>query len=444
MTRRNLLAAALAALVAAPVSAAPPSFAKYVAVGDSLTAGFTNGGLVLTHQSISWPALLAGQTGTSIAQFQQPYITDPGVPAELALLSLSPVAIAPKSSGTGLPANFALDRPYDNLAVPGATSVDVVTRTTGGLHDVILRGKGTQLQQAVSLAPTFVTLWIGSNDVLGAVTNGRAIDGVTMVPLPAFRAAYAQILSTLRATGATVVTATIPDVTLAPFANAIPPVVVNPATGQPVEIGGRTVPLIGPSGPLAPGSKVTLGASPLLAKGVGIPAALGGSGQALPDEVVLDPVELAIIRDRLNAINASIREIAAAAGVAVLDLNAFITDLLTNGREYAGITLTGSFLTGGLVGYDGIHPTETGYALIANEWISFLNRETGTDLRPVELAPFIFGTASSSVSSLAQASAVRALSASQTQGPGAALPAFEFTQEAFDQLRSLFPVLTAR
>ena len=239
MTRRNLLAAALAALVAAPVSAAPPSFAKYVAVGDSLTAGFTNGGLVLTHQSISWPALLASRTGTSIAQFQQPYITDPGVPAELALLSLSPVAIAPKSSGTGLPANFALDRPYDNLAVPGATSVDVVTRTTGGLHDVILRGKGTQLQQAVSLAPTFVTLWIGSNDVLGAVTNGRAIDGVTMVPLPAFRAAYAQILSTLRATGATVVTATIPDVTLAPFANAIPPVVVNPATGQPVEIGGR-------------------------------------------------------------------------------------------------------------------------------------------------------------------------------------------------------------
>ena len=120
--------------------------------------------------------------------------------------------------------------------------------------------------------------------------------------------------------------------------------------------------------------------------------------------MVLDPVELAIIRDRVNAINASIREIAAAAGVAVLDLNAFITDLLTNGREYAGITLTGSFLTGGLVGYDGIHPTETGYALIANEWISFLNRETGTDLRPVELAPFIFGTASSSVSSLAQAS----------------------------------------
>ncbi len=191
MTRRILLAAALAALLAEPLSAAQPSFAKYVAVGDSLTAGFTNGSLVLTHQPTSWPALLAGQTGTPITSFQQPYITDPGAPAELALVTLSPLVIAPKSSGTGLPANYALDRPYDNLAVPGATSVDVVTRTTGGLHDAILRGKGTQLQQAVSLSPTFVTLWIGSNDVLGAVTNGRAIDGVTMVPLASFRAAYA-------------------------------------------------------------------------------------------------------------------------------------------------------------------------------------------------------------------------------------------------------------
>jgi lysophospholipase L1-like esterase len=445
MARRILLAAALAALFAEPLSAAQPSFAKYVAVGDSLSAGFTNGSLVLTHQPTSWPALLAGQTGTPITSFQQPYITDPGAPAELALVTLSPLVIAPKSSGTGLPANYTLDRPYDNLAVPGATSVDVVTRTTGGLHDAILRGKGTQLQQAVSLSPTFVTLWIGSNDVLGAITNGRAIDGVTMVPLASFRAAYALTLSTLRATGAMVVTATIPDVTLAPFANAIPPVVVDPATRQPVLIGGQTVPLIGPSGPLAPGSKVTLGASALLAKGVGIPAALGGSGQPLPDEVVLDPAELAIIRDRVNAINASIREIASAAGAPVLDLNAFITDLFTNGREYAGVTLSGSFLTGGLVGYDGIHPTEAGYALIANEWIAFLNRETGTNLRPVAIAPFIFGTASSSVSSLARTSAAPAPAASaHNAGPAASLSAFEFTQEAFDQLRSVFPVLTGR
>ncbi len=430
---RKIAHAAFAAFLAVPAAAQQPSFSKYVAVGDSLTAGFSNLSLVLTHQAASWPLLLAQQAGVGTANFQQPYITDPGIPAELALFSLVPSpVIAPKSTGTGLPANYALDRPYDNLAVAGATSVDVLTRTTGGLHDVILRGRGTQLQQAVSVHPTFVTLWIGSNDVLGAVTSGRAIDGVTMVPLETFRAAYSQIIASLVATGATVVTATIPDVTGAPFANAIPPVVVNPATGQPVLIGGRTVPLIGPSGPLPADAKVTLGASPLLAKGVGIPAALGGSGQPLPDEVVLDPTELAAIRDRVSAINQSIREIAGAARVSVLDLNAFTTDLLTNGRSYAGVTLDGSFLTGGLVGYDGVHPTNIGYAYLANEWIDFLNREKSTHLSPVPLAPYIFGTSAAASAGFAKAPGT----------PGAA--AYEFTQDAYDQLRSLFPSLTAR
>jgi lysophospholipase L1-like esterase len=431
MTRKIALHAAFAALLTAP-AAAQPSFAKYVAVGDSLTAGFTNGSLVLTHQAASWPLLLARQAGVGSSNYQQPYITDPGIPPELALLSLSPsLVVAPKSPDMGLPANYALDRSYDNLAVPGATSVDVLTRTTGGLHDLILRGRGTQLQQAVSLAPTFVTLWIGSNDVLGAVTGGRAIDGVTMVPLPTFRAAYAQIVAALTATGATVVTATIPDVISSPFASAIPPVVVNPATGLPVLIDGRTVPLIGPSGPLPADAKVTLGASPLLAKGLGIPARLGGSGEPLPDEVVLDPTELAIIRDRVSAINQSIREIAGAASVSVLDLNASIADLLTNGRSYAGVTLDGSFLTGGLIGYDGIHPTDVAYALLANEWIAFLNREKGTHLLPIGLAPFIFGTGGASQAVLAKAPGV----------PGAA--GLEFSQEAYDQLRALFPPLNA-
>lgn len=445
MTCRTLAGAALAVLVSAAPLVAQPSFKRYVAVGDSLTAGFTNGSLVYTHQQSSWPALLAGQIGISLTSFQQPYITEPGGPAELALVSLSPLVVAPRATGTGLPANFALDRPYDNLAVPGATSVDVVSRTTGAFEDAILRGKGTQLQQAVSLAPTFATLWIGSNDVLGAVTSGRAIDGVTMVPLPAFRAAYAQSVSSLRATGAYLVTATIPDVTLSPFANAIPPYVVNPSTGQPVLIGGQTVPLLGPTGPLAAGSKVTLGASSLLAKGVGIPAALGGSGQPLPDEVILDPSELAIIRDRVDAINASIREIAGAASVPVLDLNAFTTDLLTNGFSYAGVTLDGAFLTGGLVGFDGIHPTEIGYALVANEWIAFLNQQAGTDLRPVALAPFVFGTASSLSAPAGGLPAPAPGARTRTSGPGTApFTPFEFTWEAFEQLRSVFPELSAR
>ena len=71
MTRKTALHAAFAALLAAPAGA-QPSFTKYVAVGDSLTAGFTNGSLVLTHQASSWPLLLARHRGRVEAMILKP------------------------------------------------------------------------------------------------------------------------------------------------------------------------------------------------------------------------------------------------------------------------------------------------------------------------------------------------------------------------------------
>ena len=167
-------------------------------------------------------------------------------------MSLVPAPlIAPKASTAGAPTNLSLARPYNNLAVPGATSVDALTRTTdaGGLHDLILRGMGTQVQQAVALRPTAITLWIGNNDVLGAALRGRAIDGVTLTPTDAFRTTYAQIVAALKPTGAFIVAATLPDVTSIPFVTTIRPYVVNSA-GEPVLLAGSRVPLLGPEGAL--------------------------------------------------------------------------------------------------------------------------------------------------------------------------------------------------
>jgi hypothetical protein len=61
----------------------------------------------------------------------------------------------------------------------------------------------------------------------------------------------------------------------------------------------------------------------------------------------------------------------------------------------------------------------------------------------VELAPIIFGTAPV-VTSLSGTSGAAGLGASgRDPWLGAPSPAFEFTQEAFDQLRSVFPALSA-
>ena len=216
--------------------------------------------------------------------------------------------------------------------------LDSGTRTTdnGGLHDLILRGRGTQVAQAVAARPSVITLWIGNNDVLGAAVRGRAVDGETLTPAAAFRGYYAGVVATLRNTGARIFAANLPDVTSIPFVTTIAPVVVNPTTGQPVLANGQPIPLIGPAGPLPTGSLVTLGASSLLAQGIGIPAAVGGRGTPLPDEVVIDPTELAIIKDRVTVNNQAIAEICAAANIPVLDVNGIMRELAQTGRTIGG------------------------------------------------------------------------------------------------------------
>lgn len=378
----------LALLVAAGTARAQ-GLEVYVSIGDSLAAGFTNGSLVESHQRHSVPLLIAQQAGVS-GTFQQPIVGAPGIPAELGLVSLIPTVISPVSSTPGQPQNLNLQRPYNNLAVPGATAVDALTRTTdgGGMHDLILRGLGTQIAQAKALRPTFITLWIGNNDVLGAAIRGKVIPGQTITPTQTFRQVYAGILLELRGTGARIVAANLPDVTAIPFVTTIPPVVVNPSTRQPVVVNGSTVPLLGPNGPLPSNSYVTLAASTLLAQGIGIPRALGGTGAPLPNEVVLDPGEIATIRDYVNTNNQAIRTLCDAAGVPVLDINALFTEFAAVGREIGGVRITADFLTGGLFGYDGIHPTDLGYAILANEWITAINA-SGASLPLVDLGPFM-------------------------------------------------------
>ena len=433
--RRPAFIALAAFLGAAAVRAdAQTNFTTYVSVGDSLAAGFESGSLVETHQNRSVPALIARQAG--VQGFQQPLVSEPGIPPELTLVSLVPVpVIAPKAATAGAPKNLALARPYNNLAVPGATSVDALTRTTdaGGLHDLILRGLGTQVQQAVALRPTAITLWIGNNDVLGAALRGRAIDGVTLTPTATFRATYGQIVAALKTTGAFIVAANLPDVTTIPFVTTIRPYVVNPTTGAPVLIGGARVPLIGPSGSLPSTALVTLAASTLLGQGIGIPTALGGTGAPLPDEVVLDPSEIAIIQDHVAANNQAIREICGAANIPVLDVNGVLRELATTGRHIGGITLNGAFLVGGVFSYDGIHPNDVGYALVANEFIRVINASGGS-LPPVDLGAVLGVTGASA----------GGVSASAQRPSSSERVAFEFSMDAYANLLEAFPRLDRR
>ncbi|HSS50455.1 MAG TPA: SGNH/GDSL hydrolase family protein [Thermoanaerobaculia bacterium] len=417
MHRVKLSASLLAlALLMAGAAFGQANFSKYVALGDSLTAGFSSGSINATFQANSYPALLARQFG--IGDFQQPLVSAPGLPPILALQRLVPTpVIGPSAATPGSPTNLGLQRPYDNLAVPGATVHDLLTKTASTSAtdptDLVLRRLGfTQLAQGLSLHPTFVTLWIGNNDALGSATAGTDL---LLTPLASFEADYRTIAGAIAASGAKMALANIPDVTSIPFVTTLTRFIINPATGQPVLVGGNPVPLIGTQ----PGDFVLLTATSAEAQGFGIPVALGGNGQPLPGSVVLTAAEAASIRTRVNQYNAVISAVANERGAALVDVNSELTQLATTGVNVGGITYTSAFLKGGVFSYDGVHPTHFGYAFIANLFIDAINEKFGTTVEEVNLLPFVFGQ-----STAASSSAQSAVDDSEVGPP------FVFTNEA--------------
>ena len=411
----SLLALALlvpAGAFAQSVDTGDANFTRYVALGDSLTAGFASGALVESFQRRSYPALIWRQATNGAAGFEQPLVSQPGIGGTpgfgvLQLVSLVPLTLRPVA-GNGQPLNLNLPRPYNNMAVPGADVVDLVSTTQGGINDLILRRTGfTQLQQGLSLQPTFVTLWIGNNDALGAATSG-IVNDQTLTPLPVFEQAYRTAAAAIAQVGARMAVANIPDVTSIPYVTTIPRVVVNPQTSQPV-LGpnGQPIPLIGPNGPLGAGDFVLLPASALLAQGFGLPPGIPGSnGQPLPDGAVLSANEVATIRARVQGYNAVIRAVATERNAAFVDANAELTRLATTGVNIGGITYSGAFLTGGVFSYDGVHPNAFGYAYLANLFIEAINDRFGGEIPLVNLYPFVFGgsTVGSTAASIAEES----------------------------------------
>jgi lysophospholipase L1-like esterase len=428
------LASTLALLAAGPAAA---QFDEYVALGDSLTAGVESNCLVQRNQVNSFPAVVA--RSLSITDFQQPLVQEIGLTEPLvgvpclgaAFVPPASVTVVPVSQ-TGPPLNATLPRPYDNLGIPFARVSDLTqlkhSNPTGSDVEraaaLVLRNfPGSPLDGlsavdeanilfASSGGSQLLTLWIGNNDVLGAATSGVVVDGVTVTPVDVFSAGYDAIVAAIPPT-VTIARANIPDVTAIPFTTTIPPVVVDPTTRQPIIIGGQPVPLLGPGDDafpctpvppdqgcaLPPGTLVNLPASALLAHGVGIPTAVpGGTGLPLPHGhfippgtvvpgVVLYPDEVELLSDRVNAYN---EVIAGADDGPLVDIHGFFQDVVEHGYEIGGITLTKSFLTGGVFSYDGVHPSSAGYAIVADQFIQAINEQAGTDIPRPDVSGILF------------------------------------------------------
>ncbi|WP_026704633.1 SGNH/GDSL hydrolase family protein [Flavobacterium soli] len=232
-----------------PLTAGSADFSKYVALGNSLTAGFSDGALFIAGQENAYPKLLADQFAlVGGGEFKTPFTNDNFgglllggnliAGPRLIFNGTSPIPLPGAMPSTEIA--VPLTGPFNNLGVPGAKSFhllapnygDVAGVMTGTANPYFVRFRSSASTSVVADAmaqnPTFFSLWIGNNDVLGYATTGG--DGTNPItPEGMFSTAYNTLVTTLTSGGAKGVVANIPDVSTIPHFKVVPFNPLNPA-----------------------------------------------------------------------------------------------------------------------------------------------------------------------------------------------------------------------
>lgn len=252
-----------------PASSGKADFSKYVALGNSLTAGVADGTLYLDGQIASYPNIMAEQMEfAGGGEFKQPLISDNlggllvngqynplALPVRRVLrltasncseseetVSPSPVLVdgTPTTEATTvLPGSF------NNMGVPGAKSFHLGLKgygnptgigTTANPYYVRFASnpEASVIEDAIAQQPTFFTLWIGNNDILGYATSGgtgvnqtgnldpRSYGGNDITDPNVFASSYSGYVEALTGIGAKGVLINLPDVTSIPFFTTVP------------------------------------------------------------------------------------------------------------------------------------------------------------------------------------------------------------------------------
>jgi len=378
--------------ISAPVlSTGSANLSRYFAVGNSLTAGYQSGALYKSGQEYSYARLMSMQMGTS---FETPWVSDPGLaPGRIEVQSFNPATgslVTKINTANGAPTNLGYTGIYNNLGIPGATLVDFFSTTSSAnsvspgnaYFDVILRSTtaspNTMWSSLKAAKPTFVSFWLGNNDILGYATSGGTV-GHT--PTAVFGAIYKQAMDSLKTLNAGVVVMNIPDVSKLPYFTTVGPALIRAGTPQIVGVDKdgvvRAMDL----------TKVylTLPSQAQLAAGFGAPT------KPLPSAYILDEAEIVEVQTTTAAFNTIIATESAAKGFALADLNAFFNEIATTvstkgAYVVEGIPFTLSYFTGQIFSLDGVHITSRANGIVANKIIDAINAKYGSNLSKVTVA----------------------------------------------------------
>jgi hypothetical protein len=409
-------------------------FSSYVAVGNSLTAGYADNALHRDGQLNSFPAIMAGQMKQAGGgDFFQPLV-NPGVGANAdgqARLILR-VAMGPDGTPTLAPGPAAesgqdifsrkVEGPFNNMGIPGARSFHLVAPGYGNHNPFFGRmmssSQATVLGDAMMAQPTFFTLWVGNNDVLGYATSGgtgqgfaemgdpAAVAGNDITPMNVFSGSIDALAATLTGGGAKGAVINIPDVTSIPFFTTVPwnGLVLTAEQAQQLRAGyaaqGVPEPLIpdfqagqngfiiaDPDSPIGlrmaqQGELVLLSVPQDSLRNAG-----WGSLTPIPDRFTLRASQISEVQQATSAFNTKLQQSANAFDLAFVDVNS-VLEAAKTGLVFDAVLLNTVFVQGGIFSLDGVHISPRGSAVVANVVIEAINATYGSTLSPVNISAY--------------------------------------------------------
>jgi hypothetical protein len=401
MTHRRTLASALSLVLLAAAcnqdelfSPLPPQytggamFQRYVAMGNSITAGFQSGGINDSTQKQSYAVLVGAAMGGD--HFYYPSLNAPGCPPPLTNI-FTGARVGGGTAATCLFRNASIPPYLSNVAVPGAETVDMLVNgpaagtNSNALTQLFLGGR-TQVQAMMDAHPTFVSVWAGNNDLLGAAVAG---DTTLATDTMAFRISYSQALDSIEAAGAHAI---LIAVGLGHAANnVVLPFFSRGSTYYGLWASGAfatSAPFFTVDANCAPpgGDAVLVPFSygfTLLATGATTPATLDCTAPA-----VIEPAETQFFATLQVRYNAIIQAQAVARGWAYTDSVNFTLDSLAGiANQFAPFPNVGAACNTSPFGLafscDGIHPTAATQRLIARKVVRAINQKYGSAIPAV-------------------------------------------------------------
>lgn len=376
-----------------PSSVENSIFTKYISVGGSLTAGYTNGGLYREGQLASYPNLVAQQAGVKFDQALFPAGQENGtgywattqnntslqfdkISDKLAVLTTSPLTLA-KYSGS-----VANNYGVAGLRVSDVNKAGFGNAKTQGFNpffERILPAGKEETSYTVFVKEsnaTFFTASIGEQDLLSYATSGGK---TSMTETSSFALNIQKLLDALVANKAKGILTNIPNVLDLPYFNfyTFQELAKNVGTTDIfISTGNGIVRAATANDKILMEAILNVGKINSANQKKGFSAAY-----PLTTEEVLDKDEISIIASRLSDFNGVLKFEAEKRGIVLVDLNSLYAQVKSKTYSVNGVKFDNSLFTGGFFSLDGINPTPRGSAVIANEIIKVINENYKNSLK---------------------------------------------------------------